>query len=146
MDRDRSPMTHPLAKMPRLRFLRPVAWRRLCVMVPLLLLVLIVGCSSGGSDLQRLADAFDAPSEWDALGGVEVSDSLCIRAGCEIVMTAWSAATAPTADDFNALMRQAGWTDVEINDCQVRPDVTGPIPFCRATVWSGGIDIELPAA
>ena len=43
-------------------------------------------------------------------------------------------------------MQQAGWTDIEVNDCEVRPNVTGPVPFCRAIAASGDVRIELTAA
>jgi len=59
---------------------------------------------------------------------------------------AWSTPTPPTADAFEALMEQAKWSDIETNDCTMRQNVTGPVPFCRATAVSGDVQIELTAA
>ena len=111
-----------------------------------LLLALPVGCAFGGPDLQSVADEFTAPASWRVLGDAEVTETLCIGPECKTVVMAWSSRTAPTAEDFVSLMQQAGWADVEVDDCRVQPDVTGPIPFCRATATSGDAHIELTAA
>lgn len=61
-------------------------------------------------------------------------------------MMAWGSDAAPTSGELVSLMQQAGWTDIEVNDCEVRPNVTGPVPFCRAIAASGDVRIELTAA
>ena len=114
--------------------------------VLVVLLLVLSSCTFGGPDLQNVADTFSAPEAWQALGSEDVSETLCIGSKCKTVVMAWSSSTAPTAEDFDSLTRQAGWADVEVNDCQARSDVTGPVPFCRVTASSGEAHIELTAA
>lgn len=115
----------------------------LLALVPLLLL----GCSDGGAaDLQDVADQFSAPDDWRLVGQSEVSETLCMGSGCDTVVIAWAAGEAPTADEFDALMQQAGWNSSGTTDCHVREDVTGPVPFCRRTAEVRGAEVELTAA
>lgn len=114
----------------------------LLALVPLLLLA----CSDERADLQDVADQFSAPDDWRLVGQSEVSETLCIGSGCDTVVVAWAAAEAPTADEFDALMQEAGWNSSGTTDCRVREDVTGPIPFCRRTAEVEGAEAELTAA
>lgn len=119
---------------------------RLRLAVAALLSVVLFGCSVGGTDLQSVADAFDAPPRWQLLGDGVVSEPLCVGADCTTVVIAWRTGTPPSSDDFHRLMRRAECTNIELNDCRIRPEVTGPIPFCRATASSGGAPIEITVA
>lgn len=111
-----------------------------------LVLTLVTSCASGGPELQSVADRFSASVSWVVLGDAEVTEALCFGPDCKTVVMAWSTSTLPTAEEFDSLMHRAGWADVEIDDCQARPDVTGPVPFCRASASSGDVRIELSAA
>ena len=110
------------------------------------LIAVPAGCAFGGPDLQSVADEFTAPSAWQSLGDGEVTETLCVGPDCKTVVMAWGSDTAPTAGEFVSLTQRAGWTDIEVGDCEVRPNVTGPVPFCRATAASGDVRVELTAA
>ncbi|NND76386.1 MAG: hypothetical protein HKN44_15415 [Ilumatobacter sp.] len=118
----------------------------------LLLLLLVVptallfGCTGDAPNLQGVADQFSAPDTWRPMGQNEVSETLCVGPSCDTIVVAWAAREAPTGAEIGALMQAAGWAGAETNDCQVRADVTGPVPFCRGTAEVAGADVELTAS
>ena len=123
------------------------SFARALTVVWAVLLVLAAGCSFGGPDLQSVADWFVPPSSWRIIEDTEVIDTLCLGPDCATVVMAWSASAAPTAAEFGALAQQAEWEDGEVKKCVVRStNVTGPVPFCRATATSGDTSIELTAS
>ena len=116
------------------------------IMAPVLVSALLAGCAFGGPDLQMIADQFVAPSSWQTIDDTEVIESLCIGPDCKSVLMAWGTNAVRTGADFESLMHQAGWEDIEVDDCEVRTDVTGRVPFCRPIATSGDTHVELTAA
>lgn len=116
------------------------------IMALTLVSALLAGCAFGGPDLQMIADQFAAPSSLQLIDDTEVIESLCIGPDCKSVVMAWGTNAVPTGADFESLMHQAGWEDIEVDDCEVRTDVTGRVPFCRSIATSGDTRVELTAA
>lgn len=120
--------------------------RKTLLLALAMLLMLPAGCAGNRPDLQAVADQFNAPSSWEMTEDTEVVEALCVGPECRTVFMAWNASAAPTAARLESLMQQAGWEDIEVDDCEPRPDITGPVPFCRATAISFDTRVELSAA
>jgi len=106
----------------------------------------VASCASGGPDLQGVAESFNPLEKWELIREADVTEPLCFGSGCKTVVRSWGSDTPPTADDFRTLVQRAGWSDTEIDECRVRQNVTGPVPFCRVLARSGDMYIELTAS
>ncbi len=112
-----------------------------------LVLVVLLGCTpAGGDDLLAAYQAFDAPTSWALLSQDEVTEPICLTDGCQSSVARWSTDDAPSSADLTALLVDAGYADVAVQeDCAPHSSRTGPIAWCTGSARAGDHDVELRA-
>lgn len=110
-------------------------------------LLAVAGCTGNGdADLVVVAESFRAPAGWTDTGQDRGSEPVCFGPDCEVIVLRWRSPVPPTAAQLSDAAGAAGWSDIEVDKCTPRDNVTGPVPFCELTASDDDAEITLRVA
>lgn len=117
-------------------------------LLSVLALALRPAAPDDGQRLTQAADRFAPPAGWEL---VEASSrgpgQVCVDVECPSATRRYATAGPVSAGEVQALMEQAGWTQVGVEgDCQPQAGRTGSFPLCRAEAAAGSDQVRLVVA
>lgn len=112
---------------------RPLRNSHVLAVVLLCLVVSIIACSNGSPDLRSIGAQLSPPAEWILKSEDLNSEAACLGSKCKTLLIQWRVSAPPTRDQIESILSDAGWSDIDVDECEERTNVVGPVPFCRGT-------------